>query len=78
MRVFLSYASEDRAIVEEVQLAITAQGHQVFFDKESLPAGGDYHTRIREAIAQTDLFIILRKPGIGRSRFLRSDGAQIR
>lgn len=59
MNVFLSFASEDRPIAEQVQLALTGAGHRVFFDKESLPVGGDYHARIRNAIEQSDLFIYL-------------------
>lgn len=59
MDVFLSFASEDRQIAEQVQLALTGAGHHVFFDKESLPAGGDYHARIRNAIAQSEIFVCL-------------------
>jgi TIR domain len=59
VNVFLSFASEDRPIAEQVQLALTGAGHRVFFDKESLPVGGDYHARIRNAIEQSDLFIYL-------------------
>jgi hypothetical protein len=31
----------------------------VFFDAESLPAGGDYHARIRKAVDDSDLFVFL-------------------
>ena len=34
MRIFISYASEDRRQVEEVALALLADGHEVFFDRE--------------------------------------------
>ena len=42
MIVFLSYASENRDIAEQVNLALTGAGHKVFFDRDSLPAGDDY------------------------------------
>jgi hypothetical protein len=59
VNVFLSYASEDRQIAEQVSLALAGAGHAVFFDKQSLPAGGDYHARIRNAIEQSDIFVYL-------------------
>lgn len=62
MQIFLSYASEDRAIAEEIQLALVGSGHDVFFDKASLPAGGDYHSRIQSAVQSADIFIFLITP----------------
>ena len=62
MKIFLSYASEDREKAEEVQLALLAHGHDVFFDKESLPPGGDYQTRIDLAVKSADIFIFLISP----------------
>jgi hypothetical protein len=62
MKVFLSYASEDRVLAEDIQLALAGAGHEVFFDRQSLPAGGDYHERIRTAVAGADLFVFLISP----------------
>ena len=62
MKIFLSYASEDRALAEDIQLALAGAGHEVFFDRQSLPAGGDYHQRIRDAVAGADLFVFLISP----------------
>ena len=62
MRLFLSYASEDQDLAEQIFLALTAAGHKVFFDKDSLPAGGDYHTRIRRAVDRSDAFVFLITP----------------
>lgn len=59
MRVFISYASEDRELAEQVHLALIGSGYSTFFDKESLPPSGDYHTRIREAVARSDAFVYL-------------------
>jgi len=36
MNIFLSYASEDRDTAQAVALALRAQGHDVFFDREDL------------------------------------------
>lgn len=62
MKIFLSYASEDRGPAEEIQLALAGAGHEVFFDRESLPAGGDYHARIRASVEACDLFVFLISP----------------
>lgn len=34
----------------------------MFFDKASLPAGGDYHSRIQNAVQGADIFIFLITP----------------
>jgi hypothetical protein len=49
MRVFLSYASEDRELVEPIVLALRAQGHSVFFDRDDLPPAEEFDGRIRKA-----------------------------
>jgi hypothetical protein len=62
MRIFLSYASEDRAPADAVRLALQDDGHDVFFDREDLPPGGEFHTRIRRGIEKSDLVIFLVSP----------------
>ena len=62
MKIFLSYASEDRPQAEEIQLALAGAGHEVFFDRQSLPAGGDYHARIKASVDEAELFVFLISP----------------
>jgi len=62
MKIFLSYASEDRELVEPIYLALRAQGHKVFFDRTDLPPGEEYDIRIRQAIEGCHLFIFLASP----------------
>ena len=62
MRIFLSYASERRAIAETIALALRNQGHRVFFDRDDLPPGASYDEQIRNAIAASDLLIFLISP----------------
>ena len=59
MRIFLSYASQDREQAKTIYLALCDQGHKVFFDRADLPAGEEYHNRIRAAIERSHLFLIL-------------------
>lgn len=62
MRVFVSYATEDRDLAEQTCLALTGAGFHVFFDKESLPIGSDYHERIRAEVQESDIFVFLISP----------------
>ena len=62
MRVFLSYASEDRELAEPIYLALRAQRHNVFFDRADLPPGEEYDLRIRRAIERCHLFVFLVSP----------------
>jgi TIR domain len=62
MIIFLSYASEQRDAAEQVNLALTGSGHKVFFDREKLPAGDNYHLGIRKAVEDSDAFVFLISP----------------
>jgi formylglycine-generating enzyme required for sulfatase activity len=62
MRIFLSYASQDGEAAKSIYLALRDQGHKVFFDRADLPAGEEYHNRIRAAIANSHLFALLISP----------------
>lgn len=62
MRIFLSYAWQDREQAKSIYLALRDQGHRVFFDRADLPSGDEYHNRIREAIEGSRLFAFLISP----------------
>src|SRR5438093_12247489 len=67
MRVFLSYSSEDRKLVEPIYLSLRAQEHTVFFDRADLPPGEEYDARIREAIEKSQLFVFMLSPDFLKS-----------
>jgi formylglycine-generating enzyme required for sulfatase activity len=62
MRIFLSYASQDAEQAKDIYVALRDQGHKVFFDRTDLPAGDEYHNRIRAAIEKSHLFVFLISP----------------
>src|SRR5882724_2452703 len=62
MKIFLSYSSKNRAAAEAVNFALLGGGHEVFFDRTSLPPGGDYNERIHDAIIHTDRLVFLITP----------------
>src|SRR5262245_54032 len=64
LRVFLSYASEDRPIAERVSLALQGAGHEVFFDRTSLPSGDTFELQIlRGSYAQLYAHATALRPG---------------
>lgn len=70
MRIFLSYASEDKSIAEPVAFALRNRGHRVFLDRDDLPEGGEYDARIERAVEQSDYMIFLISPSsVRRGRF---------
>ncbi|MCI0546057.1 MAG: toll/interleukin-1 receptor domain-containing protein [Candidatus Rokubacteria bacterium] len=62
MRIFLSHASEQADVAKAIEVALRAEGHSVFLDRSSLPAGETYHDQIRAAIAESDLLVFLVSP----------------
>ena len=62
LRIFISYASQEEELAKPVYLALRDQGQRVFFDRADLPAGEEYHNRIRAAIQRSHLFIFLLSP----------------
>lgn len=62
MNIFLCYPSAERATADQINLALVGQGHDVFFDRDDLPAGDEYHQRISRAIEQSHVFLFLITP----------------
>ena len=62
MRIFLSYSRDDQEQAKLIFLTLKDQGHRVFFDRNDLPAGEEYHNRIRAAIERAHLFVFLAGP----------------
>jgi hypothetical protein len=62
MKIFLSYASENRKYAEEIAIALQGMGHRVFFDHTDLKGGEDYTSVIQDEISDADLFLFLITP----------------
>jgi hypothetical protein len=62
MRIFVSYASEDRPKAEDLVSRLRAAGHEVFFDRDDLPPGRTFDDRIRATLHSSDLYIFLITP----------------
>lgn len=74
MKIFLSYASEQQAAAESIQLGLVESGHEVFFDRESLAAGAHYLTRIAAEVQACDLLLFLVSPeSVATGRYTLSE-----
>jgi hypothetical protein len=74
LRIFLSFASPDRTVAEQIQLALLGAGYEVFFDEASLAPGSDYNSRIRESIKECHLYIFLVSPNsVGGGRYAHTE-----
>ena len=57
--VFLSYSSEQSDAATRIELSLKEDGHSVFRDRSSLPAGEGYDARIRAAVDDCEIFVFL-------------------
>lgn len=62
MNIFLSYSSARRDTAVRLKLALEAEQHEVFFDRDDLGAGDAYHQAIRDAMAAADAMVFLVSP----------------
>jgi hypothetical protein len=62
VRIFLSFASEQKDTAELIAGALRGRGYTVFFSKDTLPAAESYDVRIQQAVRWSDLFIFLVSP----------------
>lgn len=76
--VFLSYASEDRPVVEALRQELESAGVDVWFDRDQLEAGDDFEQKIRRNIQHCSLFVPLlsRHTLTSRRRFFRIEWNQ--
>jgi hypothetical protein len=76
--VFLSYASEDRSVVEILKQELERVGVAVWFDRDRLETGDDFERQIRRNISHCSLFvpILSRNTLTERRRFFRIEWDQ--
>lgn len=70
MKIFLSHASEQAEVARGIEIALRGEGHTIFLDRSSLASGETYNDRIREALAESDLFAFLISPeAVAKGRY---------
>jgi cellulose biosynthesis protein BcsQ len=75
-RVFLSYASEDRARVARVAGALSAKGFDVFWDREALLAGQSWRNEVESALDSTDVVIVFWSQRSVTSSWVQDEAAE--
>lgn len=71
--VFLSYAKEDQVAAEELVAWFQEQGIEPFWWQDLRQRGGRFITKIEDAIASVDLFVVLMSPSYLRSHWCRDE-----
>lgn len=61
MKIFLSYASQDKETGESIAYSLR-NSHKVFFDCDALQAGASYDRKIEDAVKDSDILIFLISP----------------
>ena len=69
-RIFISYASEDRATADALYRRLKNAGHDAFQDTRSIGWGQQWEREIRRALRKTDLFLVL----VSSSHSVRPNG----
>lgn len=58
-KVFISYASEDRALASDINARLQQSGHDVFFDESNLKPSDAYDNVIQHELARSDIMLFL-------------------
>ncbi len=76
--VFISYASEDVNLAQQVADTFSAKGANVWFDKRELKGGDEYERLIKHVITHSKRFvpIVSKNTLIERRRFFRKEWAE--
>ncbi len=70
MKIFVSYASDDDRVANEVRYALGQAGHTVFLGSAGLEPAREYHRPLRDEVESSDLFIFLVSPdSLARGRY---------
>src|ERR1700730_4502565 len=72
-QVFLSYASEDRAVAERIATRLKSGGAKVFTDRYELKVGDSLLSRIETALAASDYVVVLLSPHSVRSKWVQRE-----
>lgn len=74
MRIFLSYATEQKNVAEPIAFSLRSRGHHVFLDKDDLPPGQTFDDQIQKAVESSDILIFLVSPtSVAKGRYTRTE-----
>lgn len=70
LRVFLSYTATDAAPARRVHAILSKQPNIEIFSTNSLSAGENWIPKLRKALSEADLFIVLLSPNAFESKWV--------
>ena len=74
LKIFISYASRDRAKAQELHAYLTAHGADPWLDTENLLPGQDWKMEIAKALDETDLILLcLSKSSVTREGYVQKE-----
>jgi len=59
MKIFISYATEDKDVAEQIHFALEDAGYETFFDREHIKPSEAFRNRIIDEIKQSDIFVFV-------------------
>ena len=59
LRVFLSYAAADKGYARKLRSLISKRPNLRVFTTETLSAGEDWESKLRDELSQSDIFVVL-------------------
>jgi len=72
-KVFISHASSDRTVAENIGKALRAANFHVAVDSWEFQAGDSITTKIREGLSASDFLLVLLSPASVDSRWIRDE-----
>lgn len=73
LRVFISYASQDRAFADAIKGYLTPHAVDVFIDYEGLRGGQDFSTQLRQELDSSDALVLVVTPESAASRWVGNE-----
>jgi hypothetical protein len=74
LRIFLSYASQDRKQVEELYDLLAKQGADPWFDVEKLLPGQDWNLEIRKGLDAADVILLcLSQTSVNKEGYIQKE-----
>lgn len=77
MRLFLSYASQDRTRVDQLASHLIGLGHDVFWDQD-LTAGSGYRAQLEQELSAADHVIVLWTKNSVKSQWVKEEAEAAR
>lgn len=70
LRIFLSYAAADRVYAHQVRSLLSQRPNVHLFTTETLSAGEDWQSKLKDELSKCDLFLVLLSPNSVESKWV--------